>query len=119
MRSEKRMAGMRKAAPNLTVNMLEMSAGLDPYDLIIQTTPAGVFDDYVESVKRANGILLEALYKPSPTKFAQHYEALGGKVISGKELLVEQALYQIELFSGSKFSFEEMRLNLLDFISRD
>lgn len=119
LRSENRMAGMRKAAPNLTVNMLEMSAGLDPYDFIIQTTPTGVFDDYVENVKRANGVLLEALYKPWPTKFAHHYETLGGMVISGKELLVEQALYQIELFSGSKFSFEEMRLNLLDFISRD
>jgi shikimate dehydrogenase len=93
--------------------------GLDPYDFVIQTTPAGVFDDYVENVKRANGVLLEALYKPWPTKFAQHYEALGGKVISGKELLVEQALYQIELFSGRKFNFDEMRLNLLDSISLD
>jgi shikimate dehydrogenase len=96
-----------------------MSSPLDDYDLIIQTTPSGVFDEYVEATTRASGILLEALYKPWPTRLVSRYEQLGGKVISGKELLVEQALYQIELFTGTKFDFKQMRSELLSVVSLD
>ena len=113
------MPALRKAAPNLTVNQLDMSEPLDNYDLIIQTTPSNVFDQYAMNTERANGVLLEALYKPWPTKLVERYEGLGGRIISGKELLVEQALHQIELFSVSKFDFAEMRLNLLALIALD
>ena len=119
LRSENRMPALRKAAPNLTLNQLDMSEPLDNYDLIIQTTPSNVFDQYAMNTERANGVLLEALYKPWPTKLVERYEGLGGRIISGKELLVEQALHQIELFSGSKFDFAEMRLNLLALIALD
>ena len=117
LRTTERMPGLIKAAPDVAVNCLAMASALDEYDLIIQTTPTGVFDQYVDQTKRANGILLEALYKPWPTKLVDHYEKLGGKVISGKELLVEQALYQIKLFSGEKFDLSDMRSELLSVIS--
>jgi shikimate dehydrogenase len=119
LRSENRMPAIIKAAPNLNVNRLDMSEPLDNYDLIIQTTPSNVFDQYVSGTNQATGVLLEALYKPWPTKLVERYEGLGGRIISGKELLVEQALHQIELFSGSKFDFSEMRLNLLALIALD
>ena len=119
LRSERRLPALIKAAPNLTVNALEMSKALDNYDLIIQTTPSGVFDEQVSNTTQANGVLLEALYKPWPTKLVERYADLGGKVISGKELLVEQALYQIELFSSTKFDFVKMRADLLSLIELD
>jgi shikimate dehydrogenase len=119
LRSENRMPALIKAAPKLTVNQLEMSEPLDKYDLVIQTTPSNVFDEYVLNTTRANGVLLEALYKPWPSKLVERYEGLGGKIISGKELLVEQALHQIELFSGSKFDMADMRMNLLALIALD
>jgi shikimate dehydrogenase len=119
LRTTERMPGLIKAAPDLSVNCLAMASALDEYDLVIQTTPTGVFDQYVGQTKRANGILLEALYKPWPTKLVDHYEKLGGKVISGKELLVEQALYQIKLFSGKSFDLSDMRIELLSVISSD
>ena len=119
LRSDNRMPALRKAARNLTVNQLDISEPLDNYDLIIQTTPSNVFDQYAVNTGRANGVLLEALYKPWPTELVQRYERLGGRIISGKELLVEQALHQIELFSGSKFDFADMRLNLLALIALD
>jgi len=119
LRSESRIAGLVKAAPEVRVNPFEMDHELDDYDLVIQTTPAGVFDQYVSNTEKAKGVLLEALYKPLPTNLAKHYESLGGHVISGKELLVEQALFQIELFTGSKFDFSEMRRELLSVIASD
>jgi shikimate dehydrogenase len=119
LRSESRMPALVKAAPDLKVNMLEMSHTLNDYDVIIQTTPAGVFDQYVSNTTRAKGTLLEALYKPNPTNLVGRYKDLGGGVISGEELLVEQALFQIELFTGQKFEFTEMRAALLTVIASD
>jgi shikimate dehydrogenase len=119
LRSESRVPALAKAAPDLKVNKLDMTSDLDEYDLIIQTTPAGVFDQYVSNTTRAKGTLLEALYKPSPTNLAGRYRELGGEIISGKELLVEQALFQIELFTGRKFDFTEMRSALLSVIAQD
>jgi shikimate dehydrogenase len=119
LRSESRMPALVKAAPELKVNKLDMADDLNEYDLIIQTTPAVVFDEYVSNTTKAKGSLLEALYKPSPTNLARHYKELGGEVITGKELLVEQALFQIELFTGQKIDFIEMRSALLSVIASD
>ena len=119
LRSSSRMQGLIIAAPDLEITELEMSSPLNDYDLIIQTTPAGVFDPYVSNLKQVGGKLLEALYKPWPTPLVAQFEKLGGEVISGKELLVEQALFQIEIFSGQKFDFGDMRKELLSHISSD
>ena len=119
LRSELRMAALVKAAPDLQVNMFEMTHALNDYDLIVQTTPAGIFDEYVSNTVVAKGALLEALYKPSPTNLARRYKELGGEVISGKELLVEQALFQIQLFTGQELDFAEMRKALLSAIADD
>ena len=119
LRSDSRMSALAKAAPKLLIHKRDLADPLDSYDLIIQTTPAGSFDDYVLYTKRTSGILLEAIYKPWPTQLVKHFEELGGRVISGKELLVEQALFQIEIFSGVKFDVSEMRSALLSLIAAD
>jgi len=119
LRSDSRMSALAKAAPKLLIHKRDLADPLDSYDLIIQTTPAGSFDDYVLNTKRTSGILLEAIYKPWPTQLVKHFEELGGRVISGKELLVEQALFQIEIFSGVKFDVSEMRSALLSLIAAD
>ena len=117
LRSSNRVAAMSQAAPNVKIRALEMDAPLSSYDLIIQTTPVGAYDQYVEKLHDARGLLLECLYKPWPTPLAARYAQLGGRVISGGQLLVEQALFQIELFSGNSFDFATMRRELLLHIS--
>jgi len=117
LRSSNRVAAMSQAAPNVKIRALEMDAPLSSYDLIIQTTPVGAYDQYVEKLHDAPGLLLECLYKPWPTPLAARYAQLGGRVISGGQLLVEQALFQIELFSGNSFDFATMRRELLLHIS--
>ena len=119
LRSRERLPGLVRAAPNLAITGLDMSATLDSYDLIIQTTPAEVFDEFAVNVNLANGILLEALYRPWPSKLVERYSGLGGEIITGKQLLVEQALFQIELFSKRKFDFAAMRNQLLSHIAVD
>jgi shikimate dehydrogenase len=119
LRSESRMAALVKAAPDIQVKKLDMTHALNDYDLIVQTTPAGIFDKYVSDTAVAKGTLLEALYKPSPTNLARRYKELGGEVITGKDLLVEQALFQIQLFTAQEFDFVEMRKALLSAITDD
>ena len=117
LRTPDRLSGMKKAAPRIDIRALDMDAPLENYDLIIQTTPSGAYDGFVPNLNAANGVLLECLYKPWPTPLAQRYQQLGGNIISGKELLVEQALFQIEFFSGIRFEFANMRRELLQHIS--
>lgn len=61
-------------------------------DLIINTTPKGVAD----SLPSGNGILFESLYDPWPTALSQKWH---GKVIDGLELLIHQAIDQIQLMT--------------------
>ena len=119
LRNPARLQAMSAAAPDIQVNQCEMGISLVSYDLIIQTTPSGAFDQYAASLNSATGKLLECLYKPWPTPLASRFTELGGTVISGKELLVEQALFQIELFTQMKFDFVKMRRALLAHISSD
>lgn len=119
LRSPDRLAAMAKAAPDVSLTHLEMDANLDAYDLIIQSTPANVFDEYVPALKSARGVLVECLYKPWPTHLVNRYSELGGRVISGGDLLVEQAMFQIEIFSGKVFDFDSMRRELLAHIAQD
>ena len=119
LRNPARVQAMSTAAPDIKVKQCEMGTSLDSYDLIIQTTPSGAFDQYVTNLNSATGVLLECLYKPWPTPLASRFADLGGTVISGKELLVEQALFQIELFTQMKIDFAQMRQALLAHISSD
>ena len=118
-RSPDRLLGLINSAPDVSFDLLEMSASLDSYDLIIQTTPSGVFDEFSSNLKSARGVLVECLYKPWPTLLASRYADLGGRIISGRDLLVEQALYQVEIFSEKSFDFGTMRTQLLAHISQD
>ena len=119
LRNPARLQAMSTAAPDIEVNRCEMGTSLDSYDLIIQTTPSGAFDQYATNLNSTTGVLLECLYKPWPTPLASRFADLGGTVISGKELLVEQALFQIELFTQMKIDFAQMRQALLAHISSD
>jgi shikimate dehydrogenase len=119
LRNPARVQAMSTAAPDNKVKQCEMGTSLDSYDLIIQTTPSGAFDQYVTNLNSTTGVLLECLYKPWPTPLASRFADLGGTVISGKELLVEQALFQIELFTQMKIDFAQMRQALLAHISSD
>ena len=119
LRNPTRLQAMSTAAPDIKVNQCEMDTALDSYDLIIQTTPSGAFDQYAANLNSTTGVLLECLYKPWPNPLASRFADLGGTVISGKELLVEQALFQIELFTQMKIDFAQMRQALLAHISSD
>lgn len=76
-------------------------------DLVISTTPVGV-TDALPIPQVTSAPFFEALYKPWPTAASSQWAKRGGLVIDGLDLLIHQAIAQIEIFSGTKFDQAEM-----------
>lgn len=68
--------------------------------LVVATTPAGVTDALAGAVPAAPGVLFDVLYEPWPTALAAAWSAAGGAVVGGLDLLVHQAVPQVELMTG-------------------
>jgi shikimate dehydrogenase len=59
-------------------------------------------------------LLLDAIYAPWPTPLAKAVEAAGGRVISGLQMLLNQAYAQVEQFTGMPAPKEAMRAALAE-----
>ncbi len=69
-------------------------------DVTINATPVGVADDLVANLGLARGVLLDVVYNPWPTKLATAWKAKGLTTIPGHQMLLNQAVRQVELFTG-------------------
>ncbi|MGW0558490.1 shikimate dehydrogenase [Streptomyces sp. NPDC002926] len=68
--------------------------------LVIATTPAGATDELAYAVPDRPGTLFDVLYDPWPTALAAAWSRQGGDVVGGLDLLVHQAVLQVEQMTG-------------------
>ncbi|MFB0615065.1 shikimate dehydrogenase [Streptomyces sp. AGS-58] len=68
--------------------------------LVIATTPAGTTDALATAVPERPATLFDVLYEPWPTELAARWSMFGGAVVSGLDLLVHQAVLQVERMTG-------------------
>ncbi|MFD8985300.1 shikimate dehydrogenase, partial [Streptomyces sp. NPDC059564] len=68
--------------------------------LVIATTPAGATDALTGAVPEAPGTLFDVLYDPWPTALAAAWSGRGGTLLGGLDLLVHQAVLQVEQMTG-------------------
>lgn len=68
--------------------------------LVIATTPAGTTDALAAEVPERPGTLFDVLYEPWPTALGAAWSARGGAVVGGLDLLVHQAVLQVEQMTG-------------------
>ncbi|MFF9319284.1 shikimate dehydrogenase [Streptomyces sp. NPDC014735] len=68
--------------------------------LVVATTPAGATDALTGDVPERPGTLFDVLYEPWPTGLAASWAARNGTVIGGLDLLVHQAVLQVEQMTG-------------------
>ena len=68
--------------------------------LVVATTPAGTTDALAAAVPEAPGTLFDVLYEPWPTALAAAWSARRGAVVGGLDLLVHQAVLQVEQMTG-------------------
>ena len=72
-------------------------------DLVISTVPAGVADDLADELAAHAGpgrVLLDVVYDPWPTVLAVAWKQASGSAVSGLDLLVHQAVDQVQLMTG-------------------
>ncbi|MFF9206528.1 shikimate dehydrogenase [Streptomyces sp. NPDC014986] len=104
VRSEARAAEMRQWAERLdvTVRIADWDDAGQALNapLVLSTTPAGVTDALARAVPQRPAVLFDVLYDPWPTVLAARWSACGGAVISGLDLLVHQAVLQVEQMTG-------------------
>jgi shikimate dehydrogenase len=104
VRSEARAAEMRQWGERLDVEL--RTADWSDAEralrapLVIATTPAGATDALASAVPERPATLFDVLYDPWPTTLAARWSAYGGAVVSGLDLLVHQAVLQVEQMTG-------------------
>ncbi|MET7292595.1 shikimate dehydrogenase [Streptomyces griseoloalbus] len=114
VRSEARAAEMRQWAERLDLAVRIADWGDAERalraPLVVSTTPAGVTDTLARAVPERPAALFDVLYDPWPTVLAARWSAYGGAVVSGLDLLVHQAVLQVEQMTGcSPAPLEAMR----------
>jgi shikimate dehydrogenase len=70
------------------------------FELVVNTTPAGAADALAERLPDHVGTLFDVLYHPWPTPLAAAWSERGGAVLGGQDLLLHQAVGQVELMTG-------------------
>jgi shikimate dehydrogenase len=78
---------------------------------VVSTIPADVAERYAATLARTP-VLLDAIYDPWPTPLAAAVQAAGGRVVSGLQMLLNQAFAQVEQFTGLPAPKEAMRAAL-------
>jgi shikimate dehydrogenase len=96
---EMRGWGERLGVP-VTVEPWSAAAEAFGAPLVISTVPAGAGDELAAHVPHHPGTLFDVLYEPWPTPLAAAWTANGGAVVGGLDLLVHQAVLQVELMTG-------------------
>ncbi|MEU0059241.1 shikimate dehydrogenase [Streptomyces sp. NPDC006334] len=104
VRSEARAAEMREWGERLDVEVRTAdwadAAEALAFPLVVATTPAGATDALAASVPERPATLFDVLYEPWPTELAARWSMFGGAVVSGLDLLVHQAVLQVEQMTG-------------------
>ncbi len=77
--------------------------------LVVVTTPAGAADDLAPSGRVDGCVLFDVVYAPWPTPVAAAWARAGGAVVSGLDLLVHQAVLQVEQMTGRTVPVDVLR----------
>lgn len=96
------------------------SPGLEQYDLVVNTTPAGAADLLADSLlgKKAQ-LLFDVIYTPWPTVLASRWSDSGGTVINGSEILLYQGIAQLELVLDRKIDHHSLAEHLRPLLARE
>lgn len=112
-RSLHKLGSVQEAADRLGVQLEQVSLADLPQNLaerghhpVISTLPAHAADEWASQLSGLKGasathrpVLLDVAYNPWPSALASAWEANGGTVVSGLEMLLYQAVEQVLLFT--------------------
>lgn len=73
-------------------------------DLTVSTVVAGAADELAEAVAATSAVVFDIIYDPWPTAVVEHATAAGRTVLGGLDLLVGQAVLQVQAMTGQRVS---------------
>ncbi|MRH87351.1 shikimate dehydrogenase [Nocardia sp. SYP-A9097] len=76
-------------------------------DAVVSTIPATGAEPFADAIAQAP-VVLDAIYNPWPTPLAEAVARAGHTVVSGLQMLLNQAYGQVELFTGKPAPRAEM-----------
>ncbi|MGV9414834.1 shikimate dehydrogenase [Nocardia sp. NPDC003693] len=82
-------------------------------DAVVSTVPAAGAAGVADAVAQAP-VVLDAIYNPWPTPLAEAVQRAGNTVVSGLEMLLQQAYGQVEQFTGKPAPRAEMAAALAE-----
>ncbi|MCW2811822.1 MAG: aroE [Friedmanniella sp.] len=82
------------------VSLRAWSPDLPEADLVVCTATSGAADGIADAVAASAPVVFDAVYDPWPTVLAVAAERAGRTVLNGLDLLVGQALLQLEAMTG-------------------
>ena len=121
-RSLHKLGSVQEAADRLGVQLEQISLSDLPQNLaerghhpVVSTLPAHAADEWASQLSGLKGasathrpVLLDVAYNPWPSVLASAWEANGGTVVSGLEMLLYQAVEQVLLFTDRTLSEGEL-----------
>ena len=121
-RSLHKLGSVQKAADRLGVQLSTVALAEFPaeqkarrHNPVISTLPARAADEWASQLIGLKGasathrpVLLDVAYNPWPSVLASAWEANGGTVVSGLEMLLYQAVEQVLLFTGRELQPAEL-----------
>jgi len=109
-RNPTREEAIRKAGPKTDINFIPWNSQIsfEEFDLVVNTTPGNTASVFCDQISSAQGTLFEVLYNPWPTQLLSHWRNSGGYGIDGLDLLIHQAISQVELFADVSIERSDM-----------
>ncbi len=101
-RTVEREQALRMAGPGLDIDFISWSSSIDfaKFDLVVNTTPADTASIFSDQLGSGSTTFFEVLYHPWPTQLLSQWRSTGGFGIDGLDLLIHQAISQVEIFAS-------------------
>jgi shikimate dehydrogenase len=101
-RNPGREHAIRNSGPNQEIDFISWNSSIDfnIFDLVVNTTPGETASILVDQIGSPSSTFFEVLYNPWPTQLLSHWRKAGGFGIDGLDLLIHQAISQVEIFAS-------------------
>lgn len=101
-RNPDREQAMRDAGPMLEIELISWTThvNFNDFDLVVNTTPGETAARFLDQIPSGGTTYFEVLYNPWPTQLLAQWRKAGGHGIDGLDLLIHQAVSQVEIFAS-------------------
>lgn len=115
-------AGTSASINDAPLNEASLAEGMDTADIIIHTTPVGMYPKVDASLVppelfRPGQVVFDVVYTPLTTKLLADAREHGCLIIPGVEMFLNQAVLQFEHFTGKPAPIEVMRRVLMEHLT--